>query len=1858
MADRYWVGGAGNWSSTTKWSTTSGGASGASVPTSADNAIFNASSGVAGAHFVATVDVASTCANLTFTPVAAIGQTTLSLTAPLTIAGTFSTSGTAGNRRLLFSSTTLGLAINCSVAAVGSVSDVTCRDVYFIGAGAGWSGTRIGDAGGARGVTVDAPKTVYWNLSGSQNWSANGWAATSGGAPSTDYFPLPQDTAVFDNAGAATTVTIAADLTSLSAIDMSARSGAMTFVLSNACTVFGNVTLSSAITFTATAATTFGQRSGTQTLISAGKSFDDVIVNSFGGTLLLGGALATTNIATITLTSGGFDTAGYAVSASGFTASNNGYPKTVYFRNSTITLRTAAFFNSSDPLTSFDAGTSTIVSTSSSSLVASSVTTSGLSFWDLVVSGGAIGLDLIGQNTFNSVTIVAGATTPYQTVTLSDAQTIGTLTCSSTTATQRILFTSATQGTQETLTVGSFVGASDIDFRDINFAGAAAPLSGTRIGDGGNNTNITPATPKTVYWNLAGSQNWSASGWALTSGGTPAANNFPLIQDSAVFDDAGAAGTVTLDATYPVGNISFGARTSAMTFAVGTGLDFFVYGNWTGSAAVTMTGTSQIYFTGGQNATLISGGSVFTAQVLFQKLPGFGVTLGDALTASGSATSLLSGSFDAAGYNVTATAFSSTAGNARIVRMGSGTWTLSSSGSPWNTSGITLYAGTAEVVLSYSGTLARTMFFGTGTNALYKVTIGGTGVSSTSFSVTGSLTIGELASTKTTAHTIAFGTSGASIGKWAVTGTVGNVVTITGTTAIGLVGSRVSGVDYLALGTTPFGGYAEFYAGANSTGTGTGVILTAAPAAVTRYWVGGTGTWDRTTTTNWSASSGGAGGASVPTSVDTVIFNSASNATAYTVTLAAAINLRVGPLTINGPAAGSVTIAGTGILNCHGNVTIASTGVLRTGTGLTVLTGSTTGKTFSSGVLFTSGGGLTVNGVGCGWALGAAWSSAGFTLNNGSFDTAGYAFAFSNFTTTAGMATSLSWGASTLTNNATATAYVLNAATTLNAGTSTLNLTSAGSTFSSGGSPTYNNLTVSGVSIAFSGAFSVTNFTITGPAAIGIATLTFTADVAVTGTLTTTIATPVRRVLLASSTIGAKRTFTVNSWSGTTDLDFRDIAVAGTAAPISGTRLGDCGNNSGVTFSAAKSVYWKGATGANWSSTNWATTSGGTANVNNFPLAQDTVVFDMGTAGTAVYIDYAWNIGSIDTTARTSGFAIAANNTPMYLYGDVTFGLYGNFTYLVLAVWNFVGQKTQTLTLNANQFIPGSGVVINSPGNTVQLASAYDQTAVTGGGTFTLTAGTFDAATYNVSLRSFASSGTLTRTLNMGSGTWTLATNGTIWNVTSTGLTFNKGTADIVLSDTSTSARTFTGGGFGYNKLTIGGATGVSTLTISGDNTFTELASTKTVAHTISLTTTTQTVGAFTVTGTPGNVVSITGSSAASPSSLVITSGFASVTNLSITNSRAFPYNGSLYAGATSTNAGSSGWIFETGGALYVGAVSDAVTGADAISATLSLSSLIAESSTALDATAAASETASTVSETAVSNATPAASAGFLSAVAETVSAADVVATAAVFNGAVADTAAIVDSPSATPQYSRAVTDAAAANSDVSAVVPQVGNITEAATAADVTLVAASAFTAPITEAAAGVDTANAATQIGVQVSEAGIVADVASVAASTFNAPIAEGAGISDTNQGYLVLSTQVSETARASDTAVAYLILPARVAEGATAADAVSAAMRFAATIAETLLVDGTAVVAPSTFNVVVAEQVPISDSPNGYAVFPVQFSDGATVADMAGAAYLWNPIDDSQTANWQNVNNTQPTVWVGVDDDQTPGWTPVLN
>lgn len=107
-----------------------------------------------------------------------------------------------------------------------------------------------------------------------------------------------------------------------------------------------------------------------------------------------------------------------------------------------------------------------------------------------------------------------------------------------------------------------------------------------------------------------------------------------------------------------------------------------------------------------------------------------------------------------------------------------------------------------------------------------------------------------------------------------------------------------------------------------------------------RYWVGGSGTWDGTSTANWSATSGGAPGASAPTLADIAYIDGNSGASP---TITVASTATAGATNISNGAA-------TVILS--GNATLAGTT-----NGLTLTTGTlnlndftlTVGRFFSSG---------------------------------------------------------------------------------------------------------------------------------------------------------------------------------------------------------------------------------------------------------------------------------------------------------------------------------------------------------------------------------------------------------------------------------------------------------------------------------------------------------------------------------------------------------------------------------------------------------------------------------------------------------------------------------------------------------------------------------------------------------------------------------------------------------------------------------------------------------------------------------------------------------------------------------------------
>jgi hypothetical protein len=1530
MANRFWVGGAGNWSSTTKWSTTSGGTSGASVPTSVDDAIFDANSG---GKFTATVDTAQSVNSITITPSAAVGVQQIALSARLTT-NNLTTTGTAGNNRVWFRGNTYGIAQDFVVNGTVSISDCDFRDIYVIGTAAPISGTRIGDLRGCRGITFDAPKTVYWVTAAGGSWSGNNWAASSGGGASTDNFPLAQDTAVIENTGLNTSATVTLDsaIVNISGINLSTRTNAMTLSLGTNINIYGNLTCGSGTTYSSSTTLTFIGRN-TQTITSAGIAINGpVTIDSYGGTVELADALNIGSNNVLTVTNGTFDTKNYNVTASSLSSSNSNV-RTINLGSSTVTLSgtSPVLFTTSTNLT-FNAGTSQIDMSGNSSFGGGGNTFYNVSFTRTSANSSHV---INGTNTFNSVFVTSSSAVSITNFQISANQTInGTLTVAGATAVRRIFLRSDTLGTTRTLTVNS-LSATDCDFRDITIAGTAAGSSPTRAGDCGGNTGITFPAPKTVYWNLAGAQNWSATAWAPGSGGTPDINNFPLAQDTAVFDDTGSVtGAIQFNAGWNIGTFDASARTSAMTLNPSTAT-VTVYGDWKfGTGVTSSSATGIITFAKRGTQTVTSNGVTFGCPITINCITGT-VQLADALTLDSTRTlTLTSGTFDAVSYNVTTGLFSCSSATATL-KMGSGTWTISGTGFVWTLGSATFYKGTANITLSSTSTSART--FDSSGFSYNKLTIGGATGTST-LTINGNNQFTELASTKTVAHTIALGTTTQTFGAWTVTGTVGNVVTLTGTgTAHILAGACTSGIDYLAMGSIGFAATSpgEFYAGANSTGTAAApVYRTAKPADSTRYWVGGTGNWSDTA--RWSTSSGGGSGASVPRSHDDVVFDALSNATAYTATVNAVTGgIRTKALTIAGPLVGNLTLAGSTAINgIHGDVTLPATGLTRTYTGAITLSSSSTGRTLTTnGVTLASA--TTVNGVGCEWTLGSAADLGNiiFTVLNGSFNTANYNLTLSRIVSgDAGTAVnntrSITLGSSTVT--AASDGFQLNGVNlTLSAGTSQVNVTATSPSFGlfGGDAVSFYNIAFTSTSagtVAVYGNNTYNNLSVTGITAAGLKILEIRANQTINGTLTLSAGTnATMRTFVRSDTIGTTRTLTCAAVASLTDIDFRDITIAGAAAPVSGTRLGDCKGNSGITFDAAKTVYWRGTSiSLNWGSGGaWSDSVGGAANAIWFPLAQDTAVIEatnLPTGGTTT-INAAYNIGTIDMSARTSNtmtLAVGANNTAVY-------GNWINGTGTTLTgtgPLTFLGRGSQTITSAGRTF--SLGITIDTPSGTVTLQDAFN-TSRSDGGALTVNRGTFNANGFNVTLSgtgsSFVSILTATRTVAVGSGTWTIAgaaTASICWNIQNASTLTITGTGTISL--TNASAKTFNGGSVSYSGITLDQG-GAGTLTISGNNTFANITNSysATGATTIAMGTTTQTVGSFTASGEAGRVLTVQGTSASSPATLVFTgSGQATTPTtdyLTITGVRAYSLDTTWYAGANSTNNGSLGWIFAAG---------------------------------------------------------------------------------------------------------------------------------------------------------------------------------------------------------------------------------------------------------------------------------------------------------------------------------------------------------
>ena len=305
--------------------------------------------------------------------------------------------------------------------------------------------------------------------------------------------------------------------------------------------------------------------------------------------------------------------------------------------------------------------------------------------------------------------------------------------------------------------------------------------------------------------------------------------------------------------------------------------------------------------------------------------------------------------------------------------------------------------------------------------------------------------------------------------------------------------------------------------------------------------------------------------------------------------------------------------------------------------------------------------------------------------------------------------------------------------------------------------------------------------------------------------------------------------------------------------------------------------------------------------------------------------------GGTMTEAKSLSFTVTAGTDIVQLANtsgrgvrDLNFtGFAGSWTFSSTSAFSIYGN----LTLSAGMTPPSAAVTVQFAGTTgpYSLTCAgktidfrmlfngtggtwvlQDNLSVASGRTFTLTNGTFNANGQNVTIDTFAL-GTGTKTLTLGSGTWTAF--GASWNANTnvTGLTVSASTGTI--SMTSASDKTFFGGGLVWPTLNQGGA---GAMTIQQNNTFANITDTVQPA-TVTLTSgTTQTVSAFSLAGTAGNLITLNTSSAGVQATLSDSSGVNSVSFVSIKDINA---TGGAIWDAPTTNGNvdagnNSGWNF------------------------------------------------------------------------------------------------------------------------------------------------------------------------------------------------------------------------------------------------------------------------------------------------------------------------------------------------------------
>jgi trimeric autotransporter adhesin len=457
---------------------------------------------------------------------------------------------------------------------------------------------------------------------------------------------------------------------------------------------------------------------------------------------------------------------------------------------------------------------------------------------------------------------------------------------------------------------GAIVNISNVILTGVKATGPVTPIPVNGIdgtGNAGFTITETSAAGTTLYW-VGGAGDWNdRTHWSTASGGGGGAC-IPFTGDDVVFDaNSGlVTGTITTSSSSFCKNMTW-TGVGTVTFSESATSPFRIYGSLVLDNSVTMN--SIFEFMGNANATITNNGSTLGGlQFIVSKAGAASVALVDNWSNVSGSIILNSGGFNMSGRTVSIYFFSSTSGLSRSLDISNATISMSND---WD------YRGLNKSIVSTGSYITASIYFRVDGLSYPKVDLtygGATGV----YNIWGT-TFDQLTFTSSSALSVANLGSGNTFRRLEFKGKgsvgAGNIID-----SLILAGSRnyaFGGINtinkYLQAQATPCSGLTEIrgpgtlaFAGTavvnmnniymqNMTATGQNPTFNGADAGgnvgwtITsasggpRYWIGGAGDWNDAA--HWSSTSGGAGGACIPTVYDDVYFNAGSGFTAASKTV-------------------------------------------------------------------------------------------------------------------------------------------------------------------------------------------------------------------------------------------------------------------------------------------------------------------------------------------------------------------------------------------------------------------------------------------------------------------------------------------------------------------------------------------------------------------------------------------------------------------------------------------------------------------------------------------------------------------------------------------------------------------------------------------------------------------------------------------------------------------------------------------------------------------------------------------------------------------------------------------------------------